>query len=190
MTDIEILFVTLWLVVGTTMAVRLYGNLGAAQDSGRNNDDTVVDLVVYLLRHAQSELIMHDDGDKVDNSIYDDDSVVSAMRHRLAENPELRIRMYFNRNPRDLKVYALATEHPDRVGIRYRPTETRPVPDIHYRIVDGGMIGHLSRHKPGSGDREYEFFNCSRAPKRIRDRVLKPYCDKFEEDFAAASPAA
>ena len=73
----------------------------------------------------------------------------------------------------------------DRLEIRYNPGQG-PERDVHYKIIDGGRMGYLSLHAPGSNERKYEFFECSRASEWTRRRLLGDHCEKFERDFSAA----
>ena len=172
------------LAVTTWMAWRLYDNLSVRFVQGKNDDSTVGELFTQLLRDVERDLIIHDDGDNSNRSMYNDPSIVDEIRVCLNEKAALNVRMYFNKRG-DLEVNALTEAFPDRVSIRYNTGERSPS-DIHYKIIDGGMQGHLSRHALGCSEREFEFYDCSRS-RRHRERILGPYCERFERDFAAAA---
>ena len=174
----------------TVMSIRLYDNLTVKSGArkGMNNDGTVDGLFERLLQAAQREFIIHDDGDATDGSVYNNDEVMAVLRDRMLKNKRLRTRIYFNFR-KELKVNAVAREIGDRLEIRYNPGP-RPERDVHYKIVDGGMQGHLSLHHPGSGERQFEFFDCSRASGWTRRRLFGDHREKFERDFAVAGPAA
>ena len=171
------------------MSIRLYDNLTVKSGSrqGSNNDITVEKLFERLLQAAQQEFIIHDDGDVPESSVYNSDVVMAALRERMLENDRLRTRIYFNEKG-TLKVNDLAREFGDRFEIRYNPGP-RPERDVHYKIVDGGKLGYLSLHHHGSDEREFEFFDCSRASEWTRRRLFGDHREKFERDFAAASRA-
>ncbi len=173
----------------TVMSIRLYDNLTVKSRArkGMNDDEMVDGLFERLLRAAQREFIIHDDGDAADKSVYNDDAVMAALRDRMRENKRLRTRIYFNYR-RDLKVNAVAREFGDRLEIRYNPG-VRPKRDVHYKIIDGGVQGHLSLHDPGSGDRKFEFFDCSRASGWMRRKLFGDHRENFERDFAVADLA-
>ena len=162
---------------------RIYDNLSVGHIEGENNDATVDELFERLLRDVEKDLIIHDDGDDVPESMCNDGDIVNAIGNSLEANENLQVRMYFNKR-NELKVNALAVSFPKRVQIRYNLGD-RPFEDIHYKIIDGGRQGHLSRHALGSGVRRFEFFDCSKS-ERQKKRILVPFCDRFEHDFAAA----
>lgn len=177
---------TVAFLIGAHASWRIYDNLSVGYVEGKNNDHTVEELFDRLIRDVKSELIIHDDGDDDPTSMYNNARIVEAIRMSLEKNADLRVRMYFNEHE-DLKVNALAGSYPTQVLIRYNP-EDRPFGDIHYKIIDGGKQGHLSRHALGSGEREFEFFDCSKSEHQQR-KLLVPYCNRFERDFDAAAAA-
>lgn len=176
--------IVLLLLAGIVWILFLYDRLSYSRVHGWNDPTLVERFFAYILKVVRRELIIHDDGDDSVGSIYNSDRVVEALRARLKQTVGFRVRVLFNFR-QELEVNKLATEFPGRVEIRYRNGE-RAEGDIHYKIVDGGKAGYLSRHSVGDEKREYEFFNCSLSRKRVRERIFGDYCQRFEQEFEAA----
>ena len=189
MTEWAPLFWAVGVGYSVVMSIRLYDNLTVKSGfrKGMNDDDTVDGDFKRLVQAAQREFIIHDDGNRSNNSVYNSDAVMAALRERMLENNRLRTRIYFNKQE-SLQVNDLAHEFGGRFEIRYNPGP-RPERDVHYKIVDGGKLGYLSLHYHGSDEREFEFFDCSRASEWTRRRLFGDHREKFERDFAAASRA-
>ena len=64
----------------------------------------------------------------------------------------------------------------------------RPPDDIHYKIADGGAIGHLSDHEPGQPERHFKLLDCLATKPRSKARVFGKYLRRFEQDFESARP--
>ena len=153
---------------------------------GRNDDTAAATTFTDILRRAQETLIIHDDGDKAEGTVYDNTDVIDAVRRQLADNQALRIRCLFNdREDLDL-VRQMRSEYPGRFDVRYR-AGARPPGDIHYKIADDGTIGHLSSHEHGQRERKFKLLDCSNAKERTRKRVFGKYIDQFENGFAEAA---
>lgn len=153
---------------------------------GRNDETAAATTFTDILGRSEKTLIIHDDGDKAEGTVYDNPVVIDAVRRQLADNQALRIRCLFNdRKDLDL-VRQMRSEYPDRFSVRYR-TGARPPGDIHYKIADDGTIGHLSSHEHGQPDRKFKVLDCSDAKKRTRKRVFGKYIDQFENGFAEAA---
>lgn len=159
------------------------GNIVEDQNSGEK-------AVVYFMRvieEANEQVIIHDDGDSVEESIYNNKAVVAALDRRLKDSPRLNVRILFNSPGVQLDILELAKKHGDRVRIRYRK-DGRPVGDIHYKIADRRM-GYFSEHDEGSTDRKVWIYEFQDAPRRARDRVFGDPIRRFEQEFAEARAA-
>ena len=131
------------------------------------NDDRVAKaLFVELLNSAERTLLVRDDGDRSSTLYYDDD-IVEQVRSRLKNNPRLVIRVLFNYREVGNKLAVLAAddafEQRDRLTIRYRPPTPRPAKEVHFKIVDNGRRGCLSRHAVGAQARDSENYDCSQS---------------------------
>ena len=138
---------------------------------------------VETLEYANSELLIHDDGDKVEGSVYDDDSVIQAVRDRLAECPNLRIRCLLNFKE-DVKVAKLSEEFNERFQVRY--LHQRPVGDIHFKIADHGKWAYLSTHRQGALERDGEVCDGRSASERVRQYYVGDLLEAFNEGFEKA----
>ena len=119
-----------------------------------NNDQSAVANVVELLKEADRELEIFDDGDSFPESTYNDQLFLSAVREKLQNNPHFRIRCFFNRGDSDLEFIKMFRDDP-QVEIYVRKDGPRP-PDRHYKIIDGGKKAYLSKHSLGHHIRRYK----------------------------------
>ncbi len=154
--------------------------------SGVNDDEAAATMFIRVLDAAQRTLIVHDDGNKMKGTVYDDNRVVEAVGRRLRENQQLNIRCLFN-DRQDLElVRRMRSEFPDRFRAWYRQGP-RPVGDVHYKIADDGAFGHISTHQHGQPERRFKLLDCSAAKPRTRKHVFRRYLTRFERDIAAAT---
>ena len=87
--------------------------------SGSNDDQAAVQMFIHVLKEARKSLVIHDDGDKREGSIYEDEDVVQAVRRQLENHQGLQIKCLFN-DKEDLKlVQEIGAEHPDRFAVYY-----------------------------------------------------------------------
>ena len=159
------------------------GNVVEDQNSGEK-------AVVYFMRvleEANERLIVHDDGDSVDESIYNNKEVIAALDRKLSDRPELNVRILLNSPGVRLDVLKLAKKHGDQLQIRYRQGG-RPVGDIHYKIADKDM-GYFSEHEEGSPNRKIWVYEFQHAPKKARDRAFGDTIRRFEKEFTQAEAA-
>lgn len=142
---------------------------------------------IELLREADRSMIVYDDGDKVDDSIYDDRRVVDSMKKKLQDDPNFLIRCVFNFNEPNLLFRREAQSLGSRVQIRIR-NPSDPAILIHYKMIDGGLKAYLSRHNSGETQRRYRIVNCGTVPKKhqkyVSEVILGRFRRHFEEAFA------
>ena len=144
----------------------------------RNSDKAAVENFLALLDDAKESMVVYDDGNKMEGSIYQDDRVIDAVRRKLTENSTFRLSCYFNVN--DDMPFTKALEGHERVRIATGTgREDRPADDIHYKIIDGGVKAHISRHAFASKERRYRVIDCSKVPRgrrvHVTDVLLEPY---------------
>lgn len=135
------------------------------------------------LSHAKSELLIHDDGDKVKGLVYDHDATIQAIRDRLNECPELQIKCLLNFND-GVKVTGLVDEFGERFRVRY--LHQRPADDVHFKIADRGKWAYLSTHRKGDIERDGEVFDGTRANARVRRHYVGDLLDVFDGAFEMA----
>lgn len=148
-----------------------------------NDNEDAIRRFLAVLNRAEHELLMHDDGDKTDGSLYDDEDTVEAVRERLRACPSLKMRCLLNFNA-DVKMAALGEECGDRFQVRY--LHQRPVDDVHFKIADGGKMAYLSVHPKGVTDRTGQVVEDLGAPSFVRKRRLGGLIDDFNEGFDKA----
>ena len=150
------------------------------QQTGKNDDASAKEQFLAMLARATHTLIVHDDGDNMDVSVYNDQEVLDAVENRLATTKRLTIKILFNfREP--LEIYALAANH-DRLEISTLDLthEQRPEHDVHYKIADGGKYAYLSLHGRGSPERRFESYECPRAFSFQRKALFGTYEQHFK----------
>ena len=144
--------------------------------SGWNSDETAVEQFIALLDEAKQSMVVHDDGNKMDGSIYQDKRVIDAVRRKLSENERFELSCHFNFD--DAMQFTTELGGCDRVQIKVGGG-VRPADDVHYKIIDGGLKAHVSRHEIASQERWYKMIDCSSVPRRstarVTDFVLQPY---------------
>ena len=159
------------------------GNIIEDQNSGEK-------AVVYFMRvleEADEQMMIHDDGDSVDGSVYNNKKVIAALDRRLKGGSNLKVRILFNNPGVQLDILELAKKHGDRLRVRYRKGG-RPVGDIHYKIADR-RLGYFSEHDEGSTERKIWIYEFQHAPRRARDWVFGDTIRRFEQEFAQAEAA-
>ena len=148
-----------------------------------NDNSEAVAQFVQAVEHAEVELLIHDDGDKVDGSVYDDRSAIQAVRDRLNERPGLRMRCLLNYNE-NVEMAKLKDEFEDRFRVRY--LHQRPVDDVHFKIADHGKWAYLSTHRKGDTVRNGKVCDGTHANERVRRAYVGGYLEAFDEGFAKA----
>lgn len=162
---------TLWLVKVTT---------------GTNSDDEARRLFIALVRGAKDEIRLYDDGEP--GSMYDEPDVIAAVEKQLEAHPSLRIWCVFTHDGETNFRKAFAGE--ERVQFSTKSIRS----DIHYRIIDDGKIGYLSRHTDASEERRpYRRYDASKVPARWRAaaiaNTLRKYLDDNRRQFEAPAYA-
>ncbi len=174
------------LIFCVVLVVKTQKYMAVGFERGKNDDGAAIAMFQNILRDAESNMIIHDDGDDAEGSVYNDEATIALLRNRLKENPKLTIKCLFNVNG-DLQITTLAKEKEivGRLLIKYRKGG-RPQKDVHYKIIDDGRKGHLSMHGLGEKEREYELIDCTDASQNARNKMLGEYRKHFDEEFLAA----
>ena len=152
-----------------------------------NDDDSVVTNFIELLSEARISMVVYDDGNDMDGSLYNDPRVIDAVRSKLREHPDFKLQCLFNCDD-DVK-FREELAHEQRVDIRTR-IDSGDQGEIHYKMIDGGVKAYLSLHALGSRDRIYKIVDCTTVSKRHRSRVAEGLLGKHRADFARAFSAA
>lgn len=159
-------------------------------ENGVNDDSEALSKFVTVVQHAERDLIIHDDGNDMPGTIYNDAAVIEAIDRQMAQHKKLVVKCLFNARDKLAMVERLSERYPTRFHVRYRRwRRKRPAFDVHYKIADGGEIGHLSHHDYGARERYFEVRNCVSANQRERDIELGKYMRRFKRQFLLAKPA-
>ena len=151
-----------------------------------NDDEDAIRHFLAVLAKAERELLVHDDGDKTNGSLYDDENTVEAVRERLRKCPSLQIRCLLNFKA-DVRMAALSKEYGARFQVRY--LHQRPDDDVHFKIADGGTMAYLSVHPRGVTERQGQVIEDLGAREYVRKRRLGGLIDDFNEGFDKAHVA-
>ena len=142
-----------------------------------------------MLNEAWESLIIYDDGDDSDGSLYNDRRVIEAVQHKLGGNPAFEMRCLFNCD--DNLLFRSELEGERQVDVRIR-SNSAPDDGIHYKIIDGGAKAYVSRNAIGSKEGRYRIVDRTRVPPRYRsyvaDSLLGMYKEDFERAFEASAP--
>ena len=178
-------------LVGTYLVVSVQGDMLVEEDIGDNDDDQAADLFVDLIEKTRRSMVIHDDGNYSTKSIYNNDRVIDAIRNRLQKKRGIKVRCFFNDKDEPLKLLDLARseECRGRILIWYAKGE-RPSQDIHYKIVDGGKLVHLSLHAHGASERGFVLRKAHWWwALGTRRRISRPYRDHFRAGIRDATVA-
>ena len=134
---------------------------------GKNDPEFVNDTFLDLLAEAKHSLLMCDDGNAMDGSLYEDHRIVKAIADRLDANQDLQIFCIFHKKD-DTEFIKQFANNP-RVHIA---RGVQPRPAIHFKIIDDGVKGYLTTHEYRSHDRQYRLYDCSWVPRSVRDNAL------------------
>ena len=151
-------------------------------DVENDNKDAIRHFLTVLDR-AERELLVHDDGDKTDGSLYDDKDTIEAVRERLRTSPNLKIRCLLNFNE-GVGMADLGDEFSGRFQVRY--LHQRPVADVHFKIADDGEMAYLSSHPKGVAERKGQVIENLGARAFVRKRRLGGLIEDFNVGFDKA----
>ena len=155
-------------VVAAIVVYRGWAFLQVSTESDLNTDNTAVEHLVALLDEAKKSMVVYDDGNKMDGSIYENQEVINAVRQKLSNNPGFKLSCYFNFNDAIL----FTEELRECCGVQIKVGQgDRPDDDVHYKIIDGGLKAHLSRHELDSKVRRYRVIDCNSVPDRMKAHV-------------------
>lgn len=134
-----------------------------------NSDEDATAMFINLIRLAKDQIEVFDDGNKMEGSIYENQDVVDELQKKLSENSQFKARFFFNADD-DLSLRQQLGDH-ERVEIHVGAGKNRPDDQTHYKIIDNGLIAHLSRHAFGAGERTFEVLDCRNVLPEMLDKV-------------------
>ena len=143
-----------------------------------NSDDVAVEHFMSLLNEAEDGMVVYDDGNDMEGSIYKSARVIDAVRLKLTDNPAFKLSCHFNFDESLPFTQQLGVCS----GVRISTGRgVRPDDDVHYKIIDGGRKAHLSRQALASKERRFQVIDNTDVPEgelgHVTDIVLGPYKD-------------
>ncbi len=152
---------------------------------GNDNKDAIRHFLA-VLGQAEHELLVHDDGDDTEGTLYEDEDTVQAVRERLRTCPDLKIRCLLNFKT-NVRMAGLSEEYGSRFQVRY--LHQRPAEDIHFKIADGGKMAYLSIHAKGVTERQGQVIEDMGARAYVRKHRLGGLIEDFNDGFSRAQSA-
>ena len=146
-----------------------------------NSDKSVEVILLNLIKEAQHELVMYDDGDPQDGSLYESEQVIQALEQKLTDS-QFRVDCVLN-YPTGKTLFERKLGGMENVRIRRRAANQST---IHYKIIDGTKA-YISRHRRGQETRNRKVIDCTNAMSRRRGHrplALRRYFEDFESHAA------
>ena len=146
-------------------------------EMGPNDDESAENVFIELLDEAETEMVIYDDGDTTEGSLYQSDEVVRAISEKIDGNPGFKVRCVLNSCGGSTKFEQELAGKPN-VSIRPRDADESR---IHYKIIDERKA-YVTRHRRGGKVRSRKMIDCTDAPSRRGGRplLLRRYFDDFE----------
>ena len=179
--------VALWVVAALPALYfvwRTRGLLKLDLQVGKNDSKFATDTFIELLNDARQVMMICDDGNDMDGSIYNSARIIDAVDTRLQANAELRLLCLFCSDD-DTEFTKWFSDHP-RVDMR---RGRQPRRDVHFKIIDLGRRGYVSAHPLGATERRYRLYDCSRTPGDIREAALGRHVRDMQAVFPNAEVA-
>ena len=148
-------------------------------DLPTNDNEEAEKAFLALLTEAEAEVVMYDDGDTNDGSLYMSQEVVQAIKDKLREQPAFRVECVLNKRT---GVTRFETELAEERNVRIRERRENPS-RIHYKIIDGKKA-YVSCHQSGNAARNRRIIDCTNALSRHaghRPLALQRYFNDFEK---------
>ncbi len=188
----EWVVVTIFMVaflVGTYLVLSVQGDMRVQDESGNNDDDRAAEIFVNLIKDTRRRIVIHDDGNHSPESVYNNDQVMIAIQEGIRQRG-IEVHCLFNDKDQPLKLLDLARSEEGRghILVWYAKGE-RPLQDIHYKIVDGGKLVHLSLHEHRASERGFVLRKAPRWAIGTRRRISRSYLDHFQHGLRDAVQA-
>ena len=104
--------------------------------------------------------------------------MTESVRDRI-KSKDIEVHCLFNDNEStDLRDLAQSDEFKNNIKI-WHLNGDRPENDVHYKIVDGGKLVHVSKHDHGDTERSYYLYEIPGWAIGTRKRVAGPYTEHF-----------
>lgn len=152
-----------------------------------SDDQVAVKKFLELLDEARESMIIYDHGDTRAGSIYSDQEVTEAVWRKLFSNPGFSIRCLFDFDEPGLPFRRALEHRSSRVQIR-APVPQRDKLAYHYKIIDNGSKGYLSRNRAGQTAKRIRVVDCTEIPIAHRCRVSDVALRRFKKHFRRTFP--
>lgn len=188
-----IISVLAFCVRATLVAHHLHGVLSL---QGRNEPEVAIANFIKAVAHAEKSLIIHDDGNHMVDSLYNDPDAINAIVNRMKEHETLKVKCWFNVESAPELGLVAAIRNDSLLATRFEVRYRRPTLlglwrsswfDPHYKIADG-KYGTLSRHAFHSERRHFRIEDCVQASAKGRDITLGSYLRRFDRGFNKGLP--
>ena len=139
-----------------------------------NHSGVAKDEFLRLLNDAREWVFFVDDGDQVNDSIYDDGQVLESIAKKLEENRSFKIYCVFNVDVPSLRFRKQfeSAAYRKRVFVHALRSDQESI-GTHCKMIDGGLQAYLSWHATGEKERIYRTVDCSRTLRPWRSRVIR-----------------
>ena len=150
---------------------------------GTNDSAFAAESFIKLINAADRTMLICDDGNKMEGSLYENQMVVAAIQVRLQTNEALRLYCLFSSE--DQTLFRERLEGHERVIVKV----VRPRRQIHFKIIDGGQQGYVSSHPPGAHERQYRLYDCTRTPRSLREQIFGRHIRGMQDVFPETAVA-
>lgn len=189
-----IVWVVAFCVRATLRAEHLRGVLSL---QGMNESDVAITNFIETVRRAATSLVIHDDGNHMEGSVYNDQKAIDAVVRQMNKHDSLSVKCWFNVESVPELGLVAAMRNDDRLATRFAVRYRKPSPlklwrfswvDLRYKIADGGEYGTVSRHAFGAMQRRFWIEDCTQASQKGKNITLGPYMRRFVRGFQNGRP--
>lgn len=168
------IWVFVFCVRATLRAEHLRGVLSL---QGMNESDVATANFIETVRRAETSLVIHDDGNNMEGSVYNDQKAIDAVVTQMNKHESLSVKCWFNVESAPELGLVAAMRNDGRLATRFAVRYRKPSPlklwrfswfDPHYKIADGGEYGTVSRHAFGAMQRRFGSRTAPKRPRRAR----------------------
>ena len=154
-------------------------------ERGTNDTESAKSNFLRVLKSTEKELVIYDDGDASECSLYQDQEIVDEVLRFLKERP-VKVRCLFTYDENLLFTQTLTENNVDfAVRITNKPRD-----ESHFKVADSGRMMYLTEHQKGACERTFRLLDCTLMPSIFRwhvKRMAKDYLDPFRRVFESGS---
>lgn len=186
---VAVIWVVALCIRATLRAEHLYG---VSSFEGMNEPGVATENFIETVEHAKDLLIIHDDGNYMGGSVYNDRKAIDAVVSRMNEQKSLKVKCWFNVESETELGLVAAIRKEGHLGTRFEVRYRKPSAlrlwrfswfDPHYKIADDGRFGTVSRHALGASRRRFRIEDCVQASEKGRDITFSRYRRLFDRGF-------